>query len=105
MTVRATGGSLPCGGNLLAPLTGNKEGSKGLTAYTNSVPDQQSLYPDGQHTLAFDIKCVPPVGQLSLLFRLSAKSPIAQEERLATSPYLVTRFHLPHAVVGRLPAH
>ncbi len=32
-------------------------------AYTNSVPDQQSFYPDGQHTLAFYIKCVPPVGQ------------------------------------------
>ncbi len=31
-------------------------------AYTNSAPDQQSLYPDGQHTLAFFIKCVPPVG-------------------------------------------
>ncbi len=29
---------------------------------TNSVPDQQSLYPDGQHTLAFYIKCVPTVG-------------------------------------------
>ncbi len=26
------------------------------------TPDQQSLYPDGQHTLAFYIKCVPPVG-------------------------------------------
>ncbi len=31
-------------------------------AYTNSVPDQQSLYPDGQHTLVFYIKCVQPVG-------------------------------------------
>ncbi len=28
--VRATGGSLPCRRYLLAPLTGNKEGSKGL---------------------------------------------------------------------------
>ncbi len=28
--VRATGGSLPCGRKLPAPLTGNKEGSKGL---------------------------------------------------------------------------
>ncbi len=26
------------------------------------VPDQQSLYPDGQHNLAFGNKCVPPVG-------------------------------------------
>ncbi len=25
-------------------------------------PDQQSLYPDGQHTSAFYIKCAPPVG-------------------------------------------
>ncbi len=25
-------------------------------AYTNSVSDQQSLYPDGQHTLAFYTK-------------------------------------------------
>ncbi len=31
-------------------------------AYTNSVPDQQSLYPDVQHPLTFYIKCVPPVG-------------------------------------------
>ncbi len=38
-------------------------------AYTNSAPDQQSLYPDGQHTLAFYIKCVPPVGR-PLLFLL-----------------------------------
>ncbi len=27
--------------------------------YANSVPDQQCLYPDGQHTLAFKIKCGP----------------------------------------------
>ncbi len=50
----ATGGSQPCGRCLLAPLTRNKEGSKSPTvwsyAYTNSVLDQQSLYPDGQHT-------------------------------------------------------
>ncbi len=31
-------------------------------AYTTSVPAQQSLYPDGKHTLAFYIKCVLPVG-------------------------------------------
>ncbi len=24
----------------------------------------RSLYPDGQHSLAFHIKCVPPVGQV-----------------------------------------
>ncbi len=33
-------------------------------AYTNSVPDQQSLYFDGPDTFAFYIKNVPPVGQL-----------------------------------------
>ncbi len=31
-------------------------------AYINLAPDQQSLYPDGQHTHAFYIKCAPPVG-------------------------------------------
>ncbi len=35
-------------------LNWNKEGGK-------AVPDQHSLYADGQHTLAFYIKCVPPV--------------------------------------------
>ncbi len=32
----------------------------------------------------------------------NVKSLIAQEERLATSPPLVTRLHLPHAIVVRL---
>ncbi len=36
---------------------------------------------------------------LLLLFRHSAMSLNAQEDHLATSPYLVTRFHLPHAIV------
>ncbi len=31
-------------------------------AYANSVPDQQSLYPGGQHTLAFYTRCVSSVG-------------------------------------------
>ncbi len=36
----------------------------------------------------------------SMLFRHSAKSLIAKEERLATSPcFLVTRLHLPHVIV------
>ncbi len=30
----------------------------------NAPADQQSLYPDGQHTLAFYIKYVPPMGQV-----------------------------------------
>ncbi len=38
-----------------------------LQVNTNSVPDQQSLYPDGQHTLAFYTKCVQPVGPALLL--------------------------------------
>ncbi len=37
-----------------------------------------------------------------LLFMHSAESLNAQEERLDTSPYLVTRLHLPHAIVVRL---
>ncbi len=28
--------------------------------YTNSVADQHSVYPGGQHTLAFYTKCVMP---------------------------------------------
>ncbi len=36
-------------------------------AYTNLVPDQHSLYPVRQHTLAFYTKCVTPVGQLLAL--------------------------------------
>ncbi len=51
----ATGGSLPCGRYLLAPLTGNKEGSKGLMVLrVKPTPTRfptNSLY--GLHTLAF----------------------------------------------------
>ncbi len=32
--------------------------------YANSVPDQHSLYPDGQYTLELCTKCVMPVEQL-----------------------------------------
>ncbi len=39
---------------------------------------------------------------LLLLFRHNAKSLDAQEERLATLPYLVSRLHLPHVIVVRL---
>ncbi len=35
-------------------------------AYTNSVPDQHSLCPFGQHELAIYTKCVTPMGQLVL---------------------------------------
>ncbi len=41
-------------------------------------------------------------GSCFLLLRHSANSSIAQEERPATSSYLVTRLHLPHAIVVRL---
>ncbi len=36
---------------------------------------------------------------LLLLIRHSAKTLNAQEDRLATSPQLVARLHLPHAIV------
>ncbi len=39
---------------------------------------------------------------LLLLFRHSAKSLTAQDERLATLRRMVTRLHLPHAIVVRL---
>ncbi len=42
------------------------------------------------------------ISVLVLLFRHSAKNLNAQEERLATSPQMVTRLHLPHAIVVRL---
>ncbi len=37
-------------------------------AYNTSAPDQQSLYPDGQHTLAFYTKCVPPVEEIWIVY-------------------------------------
>ncbi len=39
---------------------------------------------------------------LALMLRHSAKNLNAQEECLATSPYLVRRLHLPHAIDVRL---
>ncbi len=73
--VRATGGSLPCGRHLLATLNGNKEGSRCLMVLrVKPTPTRfptNSLYtPVDKHTLAFCIKCVPPVGRVLLLFRL-----------------------------------
>ncbi len=43
-----------------------------------------------------------PKQQLLLMLRHSAESLNAQEERLATSPYLMIRLHLPHGTVLRL---
>ncbi len=57
-------GSLQCGRYFLALLTGNKEDSKGLMVFGLHQLDQQALCPDGQHTLAFYIRRVPPVGLL-----------------------------------------
>ncbi len=55
---------------------------------------------------AFHIKCVLPVGVLLLLLLSEiSESSIAQEERPATSPQFVARFHLPHAIVMRFHAH
>ncbi len=42
---------------------------------------------------------------MMLLFKHSTGSSIAQAERLAISPELVTRLHLPHAMVVRLHVH
>ncbi len=44
----------------------------------------------------FNVKILGSV--LQLLFRQSAKSLNVQEERLATSPQMVTRLHQPHAI-------
>ncbi len=41
-------------------------GTPGL-AYTNSVPDQHSIYPGGQHTLVFYTKCVMPEGHVAVV--------------------------------------
>ncbi len=41
---------------------------KEARAYSNSVPDQNSLYPVGQHTLALFSKYVTPMGW-QLLYR------------------------------------
>ncbi len=45
------------------------------------------------------------MSEFGLLLRYSSKSSIAKEKCLATSPLLVARLHLPHAIVLRLQAH
>ncbi len=54
----------------LLPYLGIKreQGPYGTPRY--SVPDQQSLYTDEQHTLAFYIKRVPPVGPKHLCYTI-----------------------------------
>ncbi len=66
-------GSLPCGRYLLAPLTGNKEedNSTPSKACIDSIPDQQSLYPGGQHTIAFYARCVPGLQDKEILSDLA----------------------------------
>ncbi len=71
--VRATRRSLPCRLYLLAPLTGHeKESNEIMVHRVRHIPTQfpikNALHVDDQHTLAFYIKCVPPVGQ-RLLYR------------------------------------
>ncbi len=65
--VRTRGGSLPCGRYLRIPLTENKKEEyvhgTPSKAYTDSVPNQDSLHPDGQHSLASCTKVAIPVGQ------------------------------------------
>ncbi len=49
----------------LLPLMGIKKGASALwysELSLRQLGSRQSLYPDGQHTLAFYIKCVQPVG-------------------------------------------
>ncbi len=61
-----------------------------------------------RNTSYFSIKSTLHTSKLFLyllLFRHSAESLIAQEERLATSRELVPRLHLPHAKVEGLHAH
>ncbi len=53
---------------------------------TTRVKDQQSLYPNGQHTLAFYIKCVPPVGLFAVCgghFELCPNLPASFKIRLS----------------------
>ncbi len=78
---------LPFGRYLLASLTWNKQGSKVLRVLrvkknTNSVPDQQSLYPDGQCAIAFYTRLVPPV---VLVFRYHVMSSITHVGLLSTT--------------------
>ncbi len=58
-TVRATGGLLLCGRFLLAPLTGNKEGSKGIIVLrvrpTSTRFPTNSLYTPMDNTLLHSI--------------------------------------------------
>ncbi len=69
---------------------GIKKGARALW-YSELGLHQQSLYPDGRHTLAFYIKCEPPVGLL-LPFRCSTKA-------------ISTKLHLLHAIVVSLHVH
>ncbi len=51
--------------------------------------------------LRLRVRCSWFVERLLLLFKHSAKSSNAQEQRLATLPYLVTRLYLSHVKVAR----
>ncbi len=74
--VRATGGSLrPCGRYLLAPLTWNKEGRKGLVILRVKPTLTRFFMPPMDNTPLDLIPCV-----VLLLFRYCAKSSIARDD-------------------------
>ncbi len=88
---------------LLHPMGPHGTPSK---AYTISVPDQHSLYPDGQHTLAFYIKCVPSVGAktavqtLNLIFASFRTSDSCMNSIEVSSPALGVIGHIRQERVG-----
>ncbi len=55
-------------------------------AYTNLIPDQYSLYRGGQHTLAFYIKCVRPLGRQAAVLTYSQS-----HQRTAVIRVILTR--------------
>ncbi len=61
MPVRTDGDLLSWGCYLLAPLTGNKEGTNWVMAFDNSVPYQRAWV---DITLAFHAMCGMPVGRI-----------------------------------------
>ncbi len=69
------------------PVMGNLNRSKGTNgtpsqAYTNSVLDQHSIYPGGQHTLAFYTKCVLPGGDVVSTRSESANETLEDKQKV-----------------------
>ncbi len=72
---------------------------------TVSSPGTVGLKTAGDYVLV-QAYAVPKFISCELLFfRHSTMSSIVQEERPASSPLLVARLHLPHAIVARLYGH